>query len=48
MANNNYYGYSPKKEKPLKTRGQAYSGAEKSTRKGQVIHMNLEKVWIMN
>ena len=38
MANNNYYGYSPKKEKPLKTRGQAYSGAEKSTRKGQVTH----------
>ena len=38
MANDKYYGYSPKREKPSKTQGQVYSGAEKSTRKGQVTH----------
>ena len=38
MANDKFYGYNPKKEKPLKTQGQIYSGAEKSTRKGQVTH----------
>ena len=38
MANNKLYGYSPKNEKPSKTQGQVYSGAEKSTRKGQVTH----------
>ena len=38
MANNKFYGYSPKNEKPSKTQGQIYSGAEKSTRKGQVTH----------
>ena len=38
MANDKYYGYSPKREKPSKTQGQIYSGAEKSTRKGQVTH----------
>ena len=38
MANSKYYGYTPKGEKPSKTQGQAYSGAEKSTRKGQVTH----------
>ena len=38
MANDKFYGYSPKNDKPSKTQGQAYSGAEKSTRKGQVTH----------
>jgi len=38
MANDKFYGYSPKNEKPSKTQGQIYSGAEKSTRKGQVTH----------
>ena len=38
MANDKLYGYSPKNDKPSKTQGQAYSGAEKSTRKGQVTH----------
>jgi len=38
MANDKFYGYSPKNEKPSKTQGQVYSGAEKSTRKGQVTH----------
>ena len=36
MANNKFYGYTPKNEKPLKTQGQAYSGAEKSNRVGQM------------
>ena len=36
MANNKFYGYTPKNEKPLKTRGQVYSGAEKSDRVGQM------------
>ena len=38
MANDKFYGYSPKNDKPSKTQGQVYSGAEKSTRKGQVTH----------
>ena len=38
MANDKLYGYTPKREKPSKTQGQAWSGAEKSTRKGQVTH----------
>ena len=29
MANDKFYGYSPKNEKPYKTQGQIYSGAEK-------------------
>ena len=44
MANDNYYGYAPKREKPSKTQGQAYSGAEKSTRKGQVTHGTYENI----
>ena len=36
MANDKFYGYSPKNDKPSKTQGQAYSGAKKSTRKDQV------------
>ena len=35
MANNTFYGYSPKKEK-LPKHDKAWSGAEKSKRKGQV------------
>jgi len=38
MANNKFYGYSPKNDKPSKTQGQVYSGAEKSKRKKQVTH----------
>ena len=38
MANNKFYGYSPKDDKPSKTQGQVFSGAEKSKRKGQVTH----------
>ena len=37
MANDKFYGYSPKKEK-LPKHDKAWSGAEKSTRKGQVTH----------
>ena len=38
MANNKFYGYSPKDDKPSKTQGQVFSGAEKSKRKGQVTY----------
>ncbi len=38
MANSKFYGYSPKDDKPSKTQGQVFSGAEKSKRKGQVTH----------
>jgi len=38
MANDKLYGYTPKNEKRSKNQGQIYSGAEKSTRKGQVTH----------
>ena len=36
MANDKYYGYSPKNDKPTKNHGQAYSGAEKTNRVGQM------------
>jgi|TARA_R110000823_G_scaffold3339_6_gene12902 hypothetical protein len=36
MANNKFYGYSPKNDKPTKKQGQAYSGLEKSSRAGQM------------
>ena len=36
MANDRYYGYSPKNDKPTKNHGQAYSGAEKTNRVGQM------------
>ena len=37
MANDNFYGYTPKNEK-LPKHDKAWSGAEKSTRKGQVTN----------
>ena len=36
MANNKFYGYSPKNDKPTKDQGKTYSGFEKSNRVGQM------------
>ena len=36
MANDKFYGYSPKNDKPTKKQGQAYSGIEKTSRVGQM------------
>ena len=36
MANNKFYGYTPKQDKPTKNPGQIYSGREKSNRVGQM------------
>ena len=36
MANNKFYGYTPKQDKPTKNSGQIYSGREKSNRIGQM------------
>ena len=42
--NDKYYGYNPKNKKSSKNQGQIYSGAEKSTRKGQVTHGTYENI----
>ena len=36
MANNKFYGYTPKNDKPPKNSGQIYSGREKSNRVGHM------------